>query len=629
MRDLKWMLRRMRAMSPAELLWRVREKLIVQNEKTLYYEKKLPVTKIPLPSELESLKPDGSRLRINWENENAALSTGMRMFDCYDEREYRTQWNAGFQTENSWSEEIYSPELKIGQRAEIGDIRTNWELNRHYQFVMLAKNYYLSGEKSFLQEFRELFADWNNHNLFLHGAEWTSAMELAIRVNSWIYSWCFLEKAFARWKLSKDEELLNALSHGVLNMTNYIVRHRAHGSSANNHLVLELYAIGLAGIFFDFSTWKKLSVENLSRELTRQNTADGVNREMSTHYQAFVMEAYGLLAWQLGAEDLPDGWGEMLKAMSQFLCDCCGENGETVIFGDDDNGKILDLSGQKNNYFQYVLQLMGLVLPQRYSDIPMGETLCWLTTKEQRKEYDKKETYHSPLLNVREEGGYTILRDSDNALLIAMDHAPLGFGSIAAHGHADALSIQVFWHGKSILTDPGTWNYHLSRRLRDEFRSTAWHNTVCVNGKNQSELLGPFLWGKRADTRLLDWKDQDGSVTVKAQTQYGEILHIRTLRFDREQTLWLEDDLTGVSGVEVRQNFDLIPDAAVKVEKNRCTVSCEAGTFVLTAEQGEWKEAEYLYSPEYNHKQRAVQLCCVQQGAEKLRYRTKITFSRM
>lgn len=626
MKDIKWMLRRMRAMSVSELFWRVREKLTTRQEKTEYYAKNLPVTEIPLPEELKKLRPDSSRLKIHWENENGTLFEGMRLFDCYEEREYRTRWNAGFQTENCWPEDVYSPELKIGQRTDIGDIRTNWELNRHYQFAMLAKSYYQSGDEAFLQEFKTLFEDWNQHNLFLHGAEWTSAMELAIRVNSWVYSWCFLEKAFAKWNHPKEESLLNALSQGILNMTDYIVRHRAHGSSANNHLVLELYAVGLVGIFFDFSTWKELSVENLTRELPRQNASDGVNREMSTHYQAFVMEAYGLLAWQLGK--MPTGWEKPLEQMSRFLCDCCGSEGETIVFGDDDSGKILDLSCRKKNYYQYVLQLMGLLLPQRYTDAPLGETLCWLASAQEQEAYYKKMMYHSPLVSVRAEGGYSILRSRNQEILIAMDHAPLGFGSIAAHGHADALSIQVFWKGKSVLTDPGTWNYHLSVKLRDDFRSTAWHNTVCVGGENQSELLGPFLWGKRADTHLLDWKEQDGWVTVKAQTKYGTIVHTRLLRFDQERTLWVEDVLTGVGGAEAKQNFSLTPDAAVRIEETHCTVSCASGTLTLTAEQGGWKTAEYTYSPEYNHQQQAVQLCCVQQGADQLRYQTKITFSR-
>ena len=52
MTDIKWRLRRMRAMSVSELFWRVREKLTTRQEKTEYYAKNLPVTEIPLPEVL-------------------------------------------------------------------------------------------------------------------------------------------------------------------------------------------------------------------------------------------------------------------------------------------------------------------------------------------------------------------------------------------------------------------------------------------------------------------------------------------------------------------------------------------------------------------------------------------------
>ena len=51
----------------------------------------------------------------------------------------------------------------------------------------------------------------------------------------------------------------------------------------------------MAGVLYDYAPWLKMAADGLTRELARQNTEDGVNREMATHYQAFVMEAYGLL----------------------------------------------------------------------------------------------------------------------------------------------------------------------------------------------------------------------------------------------------------------------------------------------------------------------------------------------
>ena len=83
------------------------------------------------------------------------------------------------------------------------------------------------------------------------------------------------------------------------------------------------------------------------------------------------------------------------------------------------------------------------------------------------------------------------------------DGGPHGFLSIAAHAHADALSVEVRHDGVDILTDPGTYCYHGEPEWREWFRSTAAHNTVEVGGASQSESGGPFLWTTQAQTRTV------------------------------------------------------------------------------------------------------------------------------
>jgi hypothetical protein len=78
------------------------------------------------------------------------------------------------------------------------------------------------------------------------------------------------------------------------------------------------------------------------------------------------------------------------------------------------------------------------------------------------------------------------------------DHGPHGFLSIAAHAHADALSIEVRHGGVDILADPGSYCYHGETEWRAYFRSTLGHNTLELDGANQSVLGGP-LCGR--DTR--------------------------------------------------------------------------------------------------------------------------------
>ena len=87
------------------------------------------------------------------------------------------------------------------------------------------------------------------------------------------------------------------------------------------------------------------------------------------------------------------------------------------------------------------------------------------------------------------------------------DGGPHGFLSIAAHAHADALSVEVRHGGVDILADPGTYCYHGEPEWRSYFKSTIAHNTVEIGGQSQSAEGGPFMWSRHARTRELDVPD--------------------------------------------------------------------------------------------------------------------------
>src|SRR5207249_554757 len=69
-------------------------------------------------------------------------------------------------------------------------------------------------------------------------------------------------------------------------------------------------------------------------------------------------------------------------------------------------------------------------------------------------------------------GGYTVMRSGEGAAeqLLLLDHGPLGYLSIAAHGHADCLSLALHFGGQPVLVDPGTYVYHEQPEWRNYFR---------------------------------------------------------------------------------------------------------------------------------------------------------------
>jgi hypothetical protein len=74
-----------------------------------------------------------------------------------------------------------------------------------------------------------------------------------------------------------------------------------------------------------------------------------------------------------------------------------------------------------------------------------------------------------------------------------LDHGPLGYLSIAAHGHADANAVTLSLDDRPILVDPGTYLYYSCGKWRDWFRGTRAHNTLNVQGADQSISAAPLI----------------------------------------------------------------------------------------------------------------------------------------
>ena len=84
--------------------------------------------------------------------------------------------------------------------------------------------------------------------------------------------------------------------------------------------------------------------------------------------------------------------------------------------------------------------------------------------------------------------GYFVMRDGwrRDSSFVLIDCGPHGAEMGCGHAHSDALSIEFASRGVTWLVDPGTFVYAADPKTRDEFRSTAAHNTVTVDDQPQS-----------------------------------------------------------------------------------------------------------------------------------------------
>ena len=198
----------------------------------------------------------------------------------------------------------------------------------------------------------------------------------------------------------------------------------------------------------------------------------------------------------------------------------------------------------------------------------------WLFTEDEIAFANKKPIYKPVGSVTYKEGGNTILRSKDGRVIVGIDHAALGFGSIAAHGHADALSFQMYMDGQPVFVDPGTYIYHCDLNSRNAFRRTENHNTVCIGGKDQSEMLGAFLWGRKAECKLL--KSELGGVEeiIEAeQNGYAPGKHSRKYVFSdkslkiidsiKSNGNWTSSWIFGSDDVLKKQNEQMIDTGLV------------------------------------------------------------------
>lgn len=163
----------------------------------------------------------------------------------------------------------------------------------------------------------------------------------------------------------------------------------------------------------------------------------------------------------------------------------------------------------------------------------------------------------------------TILRGPEE-IWCRCDGGPHGFLSIAAHAHADALSVEVRHDGVDVLADPGTYCYHGQPEWRQYFRSTLGHNTLQLDGGDQSVSGGPFLWTRHAQSRVLTAETARWSAEHDG---YQGTVHQRKVELTAEiQELRIVDEVRGPRR-EARLAFHLGPAITADLVGNRAQLT--------------------------------------------------------
>lgn len=512
------------------------------------------------------------------------------------------RWNANVLTGVEWPD---APSRAIDYHVSgaAGGAKFAWELGRLTPLPALALAARAAGERAHAERAARWLADFARAAPLGHGIHHTSGIEMALRVLTTSATLALLEPAEVR----EPEAVLGLLAQQAL----WCGDHLSLGSSANNHLLAELAAMVVAGSLWPAlrpaRSLRRAALARLQRELLRQFHPDGVNAEQAFGYVPFVWELalLALHAAECAGEAVrPDVWERLARSL-EFMRVVRLPDGRWPQVGDEDDGRVLLAWDGPSR-----LDLVGNALAARAGAdaldadaTALAALLFGAVGRAPRAAADGAHRFPA--------GGWTVWRE--RGLLVTFDHGPLGLGTLAAHGHADALSLTV-WRGvDGLVVDPGTFAYQEDAEARERCRSTPVHSTVHFGGRSQSRSLGPFLWGRRA---VVDRAGEFEGCTWASGERHERALQVAG------GVVTVEDR---VEGRDAHAVFALAPGATAAVAGTQADVVAGASRARFTAEGLEpWRLEPAEHAPRFAQRTGALRLVARFTGA---RARTRIETS--
>ncbi|HYM93843.1 MAG TPA: heparinase II/III-family protein, partial [Chitinophagaceae bacterium] len=297
--------------------------------------------------------------------------------------------------------------------------------------------------------------------------------------------------------------------------------------------------------FKESEQWANYSQKGLETEIIKQHSKNGVNKEEAAEYIQFITDFF-LLSYVVGentnrpfSKQYKDQFHQILNYIYDFL-DC---KGNFPKYGDEDDGKCFITNFDEGfNNFKSLLTSGAIIfkdpaLKSKSNGFDIKNQLLFGEAGKTIFELIPGEKKPEGSAFYKDEGHFIMRkRDNDREVYLHFDAAPLGFLSIAAHGHSDALSFLLHIDGQPVFVDPGTYTYHTEPEWRNYFIGTLAHNSIRINRLNQAKIAGSTLWLQHYKCTVLNVETNNEMDIIKAKHDGYKrlgITHTREIIFDK------------------------------------------------------------------------------------------------
>lgn len=421
--------------------------------------------------------------------------------------------------------------------------------NNVYYFeygIALASKYQETNDKAYWNLFKKCYEDYLKAN-----ANVKSSYTMALHIPNVLIALELFGEAV-------EQDFREKVYCELYSQYLYLQKHQ------EKHLLANHYFEDLKALIIDsylFKDDKKLNVylADFMKQCNEQILEDGVHYELSLMYHKLILEdlmRIGMLGKQ---PDFPDcNW---ITPLIQKMTDACYSlekgMGRTPLFNDagDNVAKTC-------------------------------EQLCLAA--------EEKFGVKAELKDAFEASGYYKLYDGNRALIL--DTGKIGVDYQPAHGHCDCLSFELSIDGKPLFINTGTYEYQGD--LRKYFRRTCAHNTVEINGQEQSQCWGGFRVAKRISK--VNGSIGENNVEGRYRNYVGEE-HQRTVTL-KGGILEVVDAIKAQDNVPVRSFLHIAPGYVVEGDTIKERSGSVIGKVILqNCEQKVVSDGELCYyAPEFS-----------------------------
>jgi uncharacterized heparinase superfamily protein len=482
------------------------------------------------------------------------------------------------------------------------DVEWHILMHKFYYAAGLGQAFLATGDERYTQRWMALLDGW----MRVTPVGFIAADVTGRRVQNWIYSTRAFLTHGAAHEAQVDAFFVRRLLASLSVQVDFLC---SNLTPKRNHRTLELYAIFLAGVAFPelrrAGYWREFALRETVVNMQADLQTDGVHCEQSTDYHHLAVRNWlhvRTLAESNGVQ-VPPAMDALLEHALAFSLHMHKPDGLMPSFSDGDVHSFTPL-------LMHGAQLFG------------REDMRFIGTQGQQGTPPSSRTAHFPA------SGYHVLRSqwalppgfADMQHLV-FDCGPLGEGN---HGHFDALSFELAAYGRSLVVDPGRYTYNEAggTNWRVHFRSTAAHNTVCVDGRSQTSYMPrPIKQPSRHGQGAVRHKiNGPAPVTCLIESSVADVLdllhgrcasheydavHERCIVFVDQRYWIISDWLRAPSVHDYTLNFQLGPEADKQADLScQDGVRCDSPGLVLaqplrndqrTALVGGWVSSRYGY----------------------------------